>query len=49
MLYEHAMKPWEAVPGTQLQHHVSQRGVMMLAHNVHDVQSFKRHIYRNQG
>src|SRR3546814_3943538 len=26
----------------------SQRGVMMLAHTVHDVQSFKRHIHSNR-
>jgi sarcosine oxidase subunit beta len=26
----------------------SQRGVMMLAHNVHDVQSLKRHVYANR-
>jgi sarcosine oxidase subunit beta len=26
----------------------SQRGVLMLAHNVHDVQSFKRHIFANR-
>ena len=26
----------------------SQRGVMMLAHNIHDVQSFKRHVYANR-
>jgi sarcosine oxidase subunit beta len=26
----------------------SKRGVMMLAHNVHDVQSFKRHIHANR-
>jgi sarcosine oxidase subunit beta len=26
----------------------SARGVMMLAHNVHDVQSFKRHVYANR-
>ncbi|MFX5313750.1 FAD-dependent oxidoreductase, partial [Acinetobacter baumannii] len=26
----------------------SQRGVMMLAHTVHDIQSFKRHIHSNR-
>ena len=26
----------------------SKRGVMMLAHNVHDIQSFKRHIHANR-
>src|SRR3546814_11968289 len=26
----------------------SQRGVLMLAHNVHDVQVFKRHVHANR-
>jgi sarcosine oxidase subunit beta len=26
----------------------SQRGVLMLAHNQHDVQSFRRHVYSNR-
>ena len=26
----------------------SQRGVLMLAHNVHDVQSFQRHVHANR-
>lgn len=26
----------------------SKRGVMMLAHNVHDVQSFQRHVHSNR-
>ena len=41
-LYEHAMKLWEGL-SQDLNYNVmfSQRGVMMLAHTVHDVQSFK--------
>jgi sarcosine oxidase subunit beta len=48
-LYEHAMKLWEGL-SQALNYNVmfSQRGVMMLAHNVHDVQSFKRHVYANR-
>ena len=26
----------------------SKRGVLMLAHNVHDVQSFQRHVHSNR-
>ena len=46
MLYEHSMKLWEGLT-QELNYNVmfSQRGVMMLAHNVHDVQSFKRHVH----
>src|ERR671911_2051628 len=42
MLFEHAMKLWEGL-SQELNYNVmfSQRGVMMLAHSVHDVQSFK--------
>ncbi|MBE7183278.1 MAG: sarcosine oxidase subunit beta family protein [Methylobacterium mesophilicum] len=49
MLYEHAMKLWEGL-SQELNYNVmfSQRGVMMLAHSVHDVQSFKRHIHSNR-
>ena len=48
-LYEHAMKLWEGL-SQELNYNVmfSQRGVMMLAHTVHDEQSFKRHIYSNR-
>ncbi len=48
-LYEHAMKLWEGL-SQDLNYNVmfSQRGVMMLAHTVHDVQSFKRHIHANR-
>ncbi|MEH3118884.1 MAG: sarcosine oxidase subunit beta family protein [Methylorubrum populi] len=48
-LYEHAMKLWEGL-SQELNYNVmfSQRGVMMLAHTVHDEQSFRRHIHSNR-
>ena len=48
-LYEHALKLWERL-SQELNYNVmfSQRGCMMLAHSVHDVQSFKRHIHSNR-
>jgi sarcosine oxidase subunit beta len=48
-IYEHAMKLWEGL-SQELNYNVmfSQRGVLMLAHNQHDVQSLKRHIYANR-
>ncbi len=48
-LYEHAVKLWETL-SEELNYNVmySPRGVMMLAHTVHDVQVFKRHVYANQ-
>jgi sarcosine oxidase subunit beta len=48
-LYEHALKLWETL-STELNYNTmySARGVLMLAHSVHDVQSFKRHIYANR-
>ena len=48
-LYDHAVKLWADLSQV-LNYNVmySQRGVMMLAHNTHDVQSFKRHIYANR-
>jgi sarcosine oxidase subunit beta len=48
-IYEHAVKLWEGL-SQELNYNVmfSQRGVMMLAHNLHDIQSFKRHIYANR-
>jgi sarcosine oxidase, subunit beta len=47
--YEHAVKLWEGL-SQELNYNVmfSQRGVLMLAHNLHDVQSFKRHVYSNR-
>ena len=48
-LYDHALKLWENLSQT-LNYNVmfSQRGCMMLAHNVHDVQVFKRHVHANR-
>ncbi len=48
-LYNHAVKLWEGL-SQDLNYNVmfSQRGVMMLAHNVHDVQVFKRHVHANR-
>lgn len=48
-LYEHALKLWENL-SSEINYNVmySARGVLMLAHSVHDVQSFKRHIYANR-
>jgi sarcosine oxidase subunit beta len=47
-LYDHALKLWEGL-SQELNYNVmfSPRGVMMLAHNVHDVQIFRRHVYAN--
>ncbi|MCA3639999.1 MAG: sarcosine oxidase subunit beta family protein [Methylobacterium sp.] len=48
-IYEHAMKLWEGL-SHELNYNVmySPRGVMMLAHNTHDVQVFKRHMHANR-
>ena len=48
-LYDHALDLWEGL-SQELNYNVmfSRRGVMMLAHNVHDVQSVKRHINSNR-
>ncbi len=48
-IYNHAIKLWENL-SQELNYNVmfSQRGVMMLAHNVHDVQSLKRHVHANR-
>ncbi|HTW28587.1 MAG TPA: sarcosine oxidase subunit beta family protein [Acetobacteraceae bacterium] len=48
-LYDHALKLWEGL-SQALNYNVmfSQRGVMMLAHTVHDVQVSKRHIHANR-
>lgn len=47
--YDHAVKLWEGL-SAELNYNVmySPRGVMMLAHNVHDVQVFKRHVHANR-
>jgi sarcosine oxidase, subunit beta len=48
-LYDHALKLWEGLTD-ELNYNVmfSPRGVMMLAHTHHDVQSAKRHIHSNR-
>jgi sarcosine oxidase, subunit beta len=48
-LYDHAVKMWEELSQV-LNYNVmfSPRGVMMLAHTVHDVQVSKRHIHANR-
>ncbi len=49
-LYDHALKLWEHLSQV-LNYNVmySPRGVMMLAHTVHDVQVIKRHVHANRG
>jgi sarcosine oxidase subunit beta len=48
-LYDHAMDLWQCL-SQELNYNVmySARGVMMLAHTVHDVQVFKRHVHANR-
>jgi sarcosine oxidase, subunit beta len=48
-LYDHAVKRWEDLSQV-LNYNVmfSPRGVMMLAHTVHDIQVFKRHVHANR-
>jgi sarcosine oxidase, subunit beta len=48
-IYEHSLKLWETLSRT-LNYNVmySPRGVMMLAHTVHDVQVFRRHVHANR-
>ncbi len=48
-LYDHAVDLWEDL-SEELNYNVmfSRRGVMMLAHNQHDIQSFQRHIHANR-
>ena len=47
-LYDHAVKLWETL-SQELNYNVmySPRGVLMLAHNVHDCQVSQRHIHAN--
>lgn len=49
LLFDHALDLWDGL-SQELNYNLmfSQRGVMMLAHNVHDVQSFKRHVHANR-
>ena len=48
-IYEHSLKLWEHL-SQALNYNVmfSQRGVLMLAHTAHDVQSLKRHVHANR-
>ncbi len=48
-IYDHALKLWDGL-SQELNYNVmySARGVMMLAHNVHDVQVAKRHVHANR-
>jgi sarcosine oxidase subunit beta len=48
-LYEHALKLWETL-SEELNFNVmySPRGVMMLAHTLHDIQVLKRHVHSNR-
>src|SRR5271154_3523338 len=48
-LYDHSVKLWENLSQV-LNYNVmfSPRGVMMLAHTVHDIQVFKRHVHANR-
>jgi sarcosine oxidase, subunit beta len=48
-LYDHAVNLWDGL-SQELNYNVmySKRGVLMLAHSIHDVQSFKRHIHANR-
>lgn len=48
-IYEHSLKLWETL-SQELNYNVmySPRGVMMLSHNIHDQQVFKRHIHANR-
>jgi sarcosine oxidase, subunit beta len=48
-LYEHALKLWEGL-SQSLNYNVmySPRGVLMLAHNQHDIQILKRHVHANR-
>jgi sarcosine oxidase, subunit beta len=48
-LYEHSLKMWENL-SQELNYNVmfSPRGVMMLAHTVHDEQTSKRHVHANR-
>jgi sarcosine oxidase, subunit beta len=48
-LYDHALKLWESL-SQELNYNVmfSPRGVMMLAHTLHDMRSLKRHMHANR-
>jgi sarcosine oxidase, subunit beta len=48
-LYNHSVNMWETL-SQSLNYNVmfSPRGVMMLAHTIHDIQVFKRHVHANR-
>ena len=48
-IYEHSVRLWETL-SRELNYNVmySPRGVMMLAHTIHDVQVFRRHVHANR-
>ena len=48
-IYDHALKLWNGL-SQELNYNVmfSPRGVLMLAHTVHDIQVFKRHVHANR-
>src|ERR1022692_232834 len=48
-VYDHSLKLWEELSQV-LNYNVmfSPRGVMMLAHTIHDIQVFKRHVHANR-
>ncbi|WP_407050614.1 sarcosine oxidase subunit beta family protein [Methyloraptor flagellatus] len=48
-LYDHALKLWKDL-SQQLNYNVmySPRGVLMLAHTIHDIQTSKRHVHANR-
>jgi len=48
-IYDHALDLWEGL-SQELNYNImfSQRGVLMLAHNQHDIQSARRHVYANR-
>jgi sarcosine oxidase subunit beta len=48
-LYDHSLKLWENLSSV-LNYNMmfSQRGVMMLAHTLHDIQVIKRHVHANR-
>ena len=48
-IYDHALKLWEEL-SQDLNYNVmfSPRGVLMLAHTIHDIQVFKRHVHANR-
>jgi len=48
-IFDHAVDLWDGL-SQELNYNTmfSKRGVLMLAHNVHDVQSFQRHVHANR-